>query len=287
MNSEAIKTFVALAEIGSYTKTAQKLNLTQSAVSKRIKELETELNAPLVFREQKGIRLTSAGRTFLGYAQSMVELADAGRRDVAVQIDREEHLNIGSVDTLFDSHVSSLLRGFQKAHPEILVKVTLDHSQNLLNFLYDGTLDLCFTYRRFSENNYECIPFVTDHLILVTSPVNEIYPEGLSDQQIMELPLIHENLSCMSDRAWFEKIYSGRARHFLDIGTNSKLVPFLKKGVGYGFVVESLIQEDIYRGELADIPLLDRQVPELQSYIICRKSEAPAKNTLLDFCKKN
>ena len=77
MNSDLLRTFVTLAQLGSYTKTAQKMIVVPSTISKQVKQLEEETGRVLVIRDKKTIRLTKAGEIFLEYAHRILDAEDA------------------------------------------------------------------------------------------------------------------------------------------------------------------------------------------------------------------
>ena len=143
MNSESIKTFLTLADTGSGTKAAHQLSVTQSAVSKRIKDLEEELKVKLFVWDKKQFVLTPAGRTFYEYAFQIIQLQEEASQEVLKEC--EESLIIGCVDSLHDCHVGHLMAAFSRRYCHISVKLVIDHSQFILNDLYDGKLDICFS----------------------------------------------------------------------------------------------------------------------------------------------
>jgi DNA-binding transcriptional LysR family regulator len=79
MELSQLRTFREVAEALSFTRAAQKLNMTQSAVSHQIKALERELGEPLFIRAKRGVRLSDAGQLALSYAERFLEVADALR----------------------------------------------------------------------------------------------------------------------------------------------------------------------------------------------------------------
>lgn len=285
MNNEIIETFLAMATYGSFTKAAHHLLVSQSAVSKRIKELEEELEATLFVRDKKSVTLTAAGERFYPYAVQFLQLQECALDAVRHFDKSQEKLTVGCVESLYDCHLIQLLQFFCKEHPNIHVHLQIDHSQNILSKLYDGSIDIAFTFQKFSDHNYSCIPFRQDRIILVTGRGNAAYPHGLRDEEIIQLPLIHENLAYMADKERFEAIYSRNVNGILSIGTNSRIVPHLASGVGYGFVVESYVQEQLKQGVLQSIPLLSGEPLPLCSYMIYRNSGSMCKHTFTDFVK--
>ena len=75
MELRNINTFLHIAELHSFSRTARQLGYSQSAVSSQIAQLEAELGTPLFDRVGKTVRLTDAGQTFLGYARTLLETA--------------------------------------------------------------------------------------------------------------------------------------------------------------------------------------------------------------------
>ena len=75
MELRTVNTFLHIAELHSFSRTARQLGYSQSAVSSQIAQLEAELGTPLYDRVGKTVRLTDAGQTFLGYARTLLETA--------------------------------------------------------------------------------------------------------------------------------------------------------------------------------------------------------------------
>lgn len=282
MNVENLKTFITLVSVGSYTKAAQKMLVVQSTISKRVKELEAETGKELIIRDKKNIRLTAAGKVFFRYAEEIVALEEKCKQETA-QIEMQTgRLNIGSVQSLFECHVTDCVAEFCQKYPGVFVNVRTESSQYLLNHLYDSTIDLCFSYRKFAERNYRCDPFITDEMILVTGPGNPLYENGITDAEIKKLPLIHENLTCVSDKEWFQHIFEENTNPLMYIEVGNKIIPFLQRGIGYGFVVKSFVKDLLERGELFEIPLLERETPLLQSYVVYKMTSEPLKDAFLE-----
>ena len=84
MNDAALRTFLAIAETGSLMRASERLNVTQSTITARLKTLEAELGQPLFTRGRSGARLTAAGARFHRYAEAMTSLWGQARQDVGL-----------------------------------------------------------------------------------------------------------------------------------------------------------------------------------------------------------
>lgn len=282
MNTEYLKTFVTLAQVGSYTKTAQQMIVVPSTISKQIKQLEMELGKQLIIRDKKSVQLTKAGEIFLEYAYRMLDTEAACINDLEAIVDSGANIRIGTLPSLFQSHVTAWLNSYFKNNPNIRCSVVTGHSHTLLNKLYDGDIDLCFSYRSFWEHNCECIPFVKDEMILVTGPGNPAYDHGITIAELKTLPLIKESQLSVASLNLHKEIFDHNENVVLSVGMGNLIVPFLKDGNGYGFAVKRYVQKELETGELTQISILDQPRLFLQSYLIYKKANVVVTNVLLE-----
>jgi len=142
-----LRTFVAICDTGSFTKAAQRVNLTQSAVSHHVKRLEDRVGLPLIVRNTRGLKLTEKGEVLLCYA----------RRIVALHKEAEQHLSGGELvrigaPEVFDMRLlSSLLARFAARYPAVRVQVELGVAPHILTLLDEGELDLAIVFYELGE----------------------------------------------------------------------------------------------------------------------------------------
>ncbi len=117
----ALQCFEAVARHMSFTLAAQDLNLTQSAISKQIAQLETTLCQPLFHRSPRGLSLTPAGRMYVGEVRTILNQVDASARYVMGYGQADETLTIAVQPTFGISWLIPRLKGFLQAHPHIQV----------------------------------------------------------------------------------------------------------------------------------------------------------------------
>lgn len=95
MDTNTLRTFIALAQIKNFTKTAQQLFVAQSTVTNRIHDLETELGKELFVRTHKQVDLTPAGEKFLEYAQRFIDLEISAFQDLQSPTAYAQKIHIG------------------------------------------------------------------------------------------------------------------------------------------------------------------------------------------------
>lgn len=283
MNSEYLRTFVTLAQLKSFTKTAQKMIVVPSTISKQIKLLETELGKDLIIRNKKSVTLTRAGEIFLEYARRIIVAEDACIEELSHIVESDVSVRVGTVSSLCQGHVSDWLGSLLTDHPGIRCSVVTDHSQILLNQLYDGGIDMCICYRSFHENNCECLPFVRDELILVTGGDNPAFEEtGVSFETVKTLPMIRETQLRVAAPELDKELFEKSANVVLAMTTGNFIIPFLKAGTGYGFVVKDYVERELASGELRQVKINDLEPLYLQSYLIYKLANPVVSDELMD-----
>ncbi len=141
LDSEVLRTFVTIAESGSFTRAAQQLFRTPSALSMQIKRLEETLGQTLFVREARHVRLTAEGEVLLGYGRRLLKLnAEAVTQFLAPTL--EGRVGFGITDDVVGRILPNVLSQFARSHPAVQVDVVVGHSIDLFAKLDDGELDL-------------------------------------------------------------------------------------------------------------------------------------------------
>ena len=131
LDSEVLRTFVTIAESGSFTRAAQQLFRTPSALSMQIKRLEEILGQNLFVREARQVRLTAEGEVLLGYSRRLLKLnAEAVTQFLAPAL--EGRVGLGITDDVVWRVLPTVLAQFARSHPAVQVDVIVGRSVELL-----------------------------------------------------------------------------------------------------------------------------------------------------------
>ena len=152
----ALRSFVTVAELGGVTRAAERLNLTQSAVSMQLKRLEAALDQQLVARQGRGIGLTREGEQLLGYGRRMVRLNDEAW-DRMMHAEFQGRVNFGVPEDIVRPYVSTMMRDFINAYPEAGINLVSSISRLLLTQFEEGRLDVMLTTEPISTGQGECL----------------------------------------------------------------------------------------------------------------------------------
>lgn len=141
LDNDVLRTFVAIAEGGSFSAAADQVLRTPSAVSMQIKKLEEQLNTVLFLRDARSVTLTEGGETLLSYARRMIALSNeaVGRFRMP---DMKGVVRLGAPDDIGERFMPTILRRFAEIYPAIMVDMTVDNSSGLRRRLSEQRLDL-------------------------------------------------------------------------------------------------------------------------------------------------
>lgn len=141
LETDLIRSFVAISETGSFTRAAQRVYRTPSAVSMQIKKLEETLGRTLFLREGRSVSLTPDGEALLGFARRMLRLNEEAVSQFLCP-PMAGTISFGAPDDFGTRFLPNILARFACTHPMVDVNVVLGTSHELMQRLHAGTLDL-------------------------------------------------------------------------------------------------------------------------------------------------
>ena len=164
LDLDVLRTFVAIAETGSFTTAANAVFRTPSAVSMQIKKLEDVLGRSVFSRDARSVTLTTDGEMLLGYARRMLSI---NRELVSKFIvpDITGVVRLGSPDDYGERILPHVLKRFAHSHPSIAVDVTIDQSKNLWRRMDDRTLDITLVTNSYKINMADAETLMTEPIV--------------------------------------------------------------------------------------------------------------------------
>ncbi|MBS4433052.1 HTH-type transcriptional regulator HdfR [Pectobacterium punjabense] len=144
MDTELLKTFLEVSRTRHFGRAAESLYLTQSAVSFRIRQLETQLGANLFTRHRNNIRLTPAGERLLPYAESLIGTWQIAKKEVA-RSQQHSLLSIGATASLWEVYLTPWLQSLYQQRPLLQLEARIALRHSLVKQLHERQLDLLIT----------------------------------------------------------------------------------------------------------------------------------------------
>lgn len=174
---EAARTFLAIVETGTFRLAAEKVFVTQSTVSARIKTLEEQLGQTVFDRGRNGARLTPSGRQFERFARAIVRAWEQGRQQAGLPAEFAERLVIGGQHNLWNRFLPTWLRAMADALPYVAFSTIAGTTLSLSRRLSEGSLDIAVLHQPRYRTDIEIEPLMQDELILVTTDPSGSYAD--------------------------------------------------------------------------------------------------------------
>lgn len=255
-----ILTFLDLCEAKSYTKTADRLHLTQPAVSQHIRHLEKELGAPLFRYAAKSLSLTHKGELFREYAQSM----QANSEKIAARMKEAQPsrpvLTMGATLTIGEYVLPPLLTAYLKEYPDADLHLYVNNTQTLLEKLRRGEISMAFIEGAFEKADYAWRLFSREEFIPVCSPRSPyakkavslddltgerliVREKGSGTRQVLET-ILHEHSLSLASFA-----------HVSEVGNFAAIKRLVADHLGITFLYREAAAHELSEGSLSPILL--------------------------------
>ena len=180
MDIELFKYVLVLARHKNFSDASYEMSLSQSALSKNLSKIESELGGVRLFdRTTHPIKLTAAGEKFIQYAQRIVEDFDAVKLAMREYSPHSQgHLRLGSIPVMERLGLTPLIVAFQKKYPKINIELKERQNKELLELLKRAEIDLAFITASVPgvsvHPTISCYPLMEDDIVLVTNQSNPL-----------------------------------------------------------------------------------------------------------------
>ena len=242
MEMRQLRIFCAVAEQGSFTGAAETVHCVQSNVTMRVRELENELGQALFLRARSGVALTAAGRTFLGYARRILQLAEESRAVLLDSGTPRGLLRLGAMETTAAIRLPAVLATYRQRHPEVQLSLITGTTAELIRGVRERRLDAAFVggFHQMPELHQEQV--FQEELVLVSSKRFETLKalkREMSEQSILVF-----KTGCFY-RSTFER-WLERAglvpQQVLELGTLDGILSCVAAGMGVTLLPRAVIE---------------------------------------------
>ena len=243
MELTALRQFVVIAESGHITRAAQRLGVSQPALSAMLKKLEAEVGAPLLDRTGRGVLLTAAGRVFLEHAQASVRRADEAVTSVRELIGLESgSIRIGGGATAVAHLLPSVVSAVRRAHPALRFYVREAGSRAVADAVLSGELDLGIVTTPITgpgSDDLMAVTAIQDELMLVVPSDHELADQSsYTWSSICEDPLVlFEHGSAVRNIIDHASRDSGVSLNVvMEVRSTETIERMVEAGIGPGFI---------------------------------------------------
>ena len=175
VNSHQLHIFYTVARLGSFSKGAEALSISQPAVSIQVRELEKSMGCTLLHRMRRGLQLTDTGRAVFSYAQRIFSLADEMQSAVEdIQGLRSGRLTIGSSTTPGEYILPWAIGQFRQKYPGVEVSLSISNTQSVLERIQNRELDLGMAGAPMSMQGLASFSYVFDEIVIIAAPTHPL-----------------------------------------------------------------------------------------------------------------
>ena len=254
INFHRLFIFHTVARLGSFTRAAGDLNISQPAVSIQVKELERSLDTTLLIRMRSGVSLTDTGETVFDYTRRIFTLADEMTNAIQDLTGLESgRLTIGSSSTPGEYILPLAIGKFRERYPKVEVSLDISNTRTVIDQILSRELDLGMAGAPVDIRGLASFLYVNDEVVLVASPTHPISRRRrLTVQDIVDEPYVMREAGSATRRAAEEHFASMGAsvRVTMEFGSNEAVKRAASAGLGLGVVSKFSVGPDVAAGYL-------------------------------------
>ena len=269
MDISKLESFLALAKTQHFAKAADKLYISQPALSKRIKALEDELGVPLFNRMGNHTFLTIHGEAFRPFAENMVATCNSAKEYIR-QIENMEHgvLNFGATNFIGVYMLPAVIARFHQKYPNVTINMNINTSQTILEMLHKNQLEFVFVsdYIIADPENYEIEQYWQDSLKLIVGTSHPLFGKKDCSFSDVQNDLYITKKKQSSQYKFLEHIFRQYQVDFpnkLFISTQDAIKEAVVNNVGISIMSELAVEREVNAGLITALDF--RETPILHN----------------------
>ena len=254
INFHRLFIFHTVARLGSFTRAASELSISQPAVSIQVKELERSLDTTLLIRMRSGVSLTDTGETVYDYTRRIFTLADEMTNAIQDLTGLESgRLTIGSSTTPGEYILPFAIGRFRERYPKVEVSLAISNTRNVIDQILSRELDLGMAGAPVDIRGLASFLYVNDEVVLVTAPTHPLARRRrLTVQDVADESFLMREAGSATRRAAEEHFASmdARVRVVMELGSNEAVKRAASAELGVGVVSKFSVGPDVAAGYL-------------------------------------
>ncbi|MFZ5967797.1 MAG: LysR family transcriptional regulator [Bacillota bacterium] len=290
MNERKLRIFFEVATTLNMTQVAEKLFISQPAISQTIQEIETMLETKLFDRINKRLYLTPQGKIFLNYTRRILNLYDE-----AIQTVKEMHnlsggqLRIGASTTIGIYILPEIIGKFLKEYKKIDISIVVENTRHITEMLLDNSIDFAFVEGPVSSPEIIVENFCDDELVFITA---YDHPWNKSDY-IHSLELSQEKIIMREEGSGTREVFETALRSnninyeiAFELGNTEAIKKAVEAGLGISCISQRCIMNEVATKRLSMFRLSEAKIMR-QLYLIYHKDKFLSNlfNTFISFAK--
>jgi DNA-binding transcriptional LysR family regulator len=258
MHVETLRVFCDLAELQSFSKTAEKNLLSQSAISQQLAHLELAFRCQLVDRKKRPIELTKAGQVFYGAAQEMLDRYERLKSELnALKATAGNRINIAAIFSIGMHTLPQYVKSFMAAHPNVNVHVEYFSARRIYELVLAGEIDIGLVAVPKRDKRSEVHEFEEEPLVLACSPKHPFAAESHVDIHQLQFERFIAFDKEAPTRQWVDDIlqrYNIVVRTVMEFDNIETVKRAVEINSGVSILPRTAILQEVNEGTIKAIP---------------------------------
>lgn len=288
MDLHQLKSFYYVATYLNFSKAAEKVSLSQPAVSRQIESLESFYSISLFKRSGRKVELTDAGRRLLQYAEKILLLTEETQKAMNSFNNLEAgEIRVGAGTTIGNYLLPTLVVDFQKKHPSITIQLIIDKTDSIIEKLKKGDVDVAITAKSSKDPEFNYKALLNEEIILITGKGSL---SGISTLQQLREETIFLRKTGSNTRETIDTLFnlhSFKPKNVIEFDTNEAIKHAILNGRGIGFLPEHVVTSELQLGMVEQYKINERCHRSFSLIFPKEKFISPALLIFNNFIKKN
>jgi len=290
MHIETLKVFCDLAESRSFSKTAEKHLLSQSAISQQLAQLELAHKCQLITRKKRPIELTPAGQAFYKGAKEILERYEQLKIEVnAAQSETDQRINVAAIFSIGMHSLTDYVKKFMVRYPDVNVRIEYFRADKIYELILNGEVDIGLVAVPKKDKRLEVYDFEKEPLVLVCNPKHPLAKEREVDIHKLQFERFIAFEREVPTRIWIDGIlarYNTVVRPVMEFDNTETIKRAVEINAGVSILPETVVLQEVAAGTLTTVPLMNEQFVR-PTGILVRKGKifSPAGKYLIELLR--
>ena len=257
MHIETLKIFCDLAELLSFSKTAEKHFLSQSAVSQQLAQLELIHKVQLLDRKKRPLELTPAGRLFYDASREIVERHEQLKSELnSLQKSSEKRINVAAIYSIGMHSLPDYVKKFMVKYPDVNVHIEYFRASKMYEVVLAGDVDIGLVAVPKRDKHLEVYDFENEPLVLACSPRHPLAHESEIDIHKIQFERFIGFEAKVPTRLWIDNIlsnYNIKVQHVMEFDNIETIKRAVEINSGVSILPESAILQEVSSGTIKAI----------------------------------
>lgn len=263
MELRNIISFLKIAELSSFSKTAEELGYSQSNITMQIKQLEFELNTRLFDRIGKSVSLTESGRIFQTYALEAVNSLDNAVHALSSETEPSGEVRIGLLESLCITYLPTIIQEYHKRYPNVNTVIRIGTYEELEVMLNHNEIDLLWVFNQ----PIECPDWInaftySNPIRIIAATDSKFAGHTITLQDLSGQSFILTESNCSYQNQFVQKMQQNSVPFhiFLEIGNTEIIKKFVQSNLALSVLPQFAVEQEIRSNTLSCLEVEDFQV---------------------------